>query len=398
MTRTPLETFGDRPHTVTVYVEGDRVWCLWRERGQRRKESWPDSRRNRRVAKTWAKAFAETRRSQLRPRVPVTVGMLWERFVEAEFPTLRPKTQKVYAEYWRAWSVYAGDEVIAEDLGVGTVTSFKADLERRGWAPNTMHRAIQTVKTVYAWGMRSEVLGRNGVREYRFKTAKEKRREKPGEYRSDELSAILAELPLDRATTWRAHGVLAICGYQGARVNAVLHLTWEDIDLEAGLIRWRARWDKLGRDETQPMRQPTRAVLEAIQTRTNGHGWLFPSGSDKNKGEVYGHQALIVALRGAERRAGVTPQPYRGPHGLRRMLFNDVLKATGDVGAAMAAIRDTSLEVASKYLRPRRDQVAEAFRKLDQTALERPPTGMESDEGTSVGLGSDAEPTTSEQA
>lgn len=365
--------FGTRPHTVTVYVEAERVWCLWRERGKRRKESWPDSSRNRRVAKAWAKAFAEARKTQAAPRVPITVGMLWDRFVEAEFPTLRPKTQKVYTDYWRAWAVYVGDETIAEDLGVGTVTAFKADLEKREWAPNTMHRAIQTVKTVYAWGVRAEQLSRNAVRDYRFKTAKEKRREKPGEYRADELAAILAQLPVEKATTWRAHGVLAICGYQGARVNAVLHLRWEDIDLNAGTIRWQPRWDKLGRDETQPLRQPTRTVLEAIRSRTEGKGWVFPAGSEKNKGEVYGHQALIVALRAAERRAGVPRKAYRGPHGLRRMLFNDVLKETGDIGSAMAAIRDTSLEIASKYFRPREDQLAAAFAQLDaRTALERP--------------------------
>lgn len=364
--RETLDTFGSRPHTVAVYVEAGRVWCLWRERGQRKKESWPDSSRNRRMAKAWAKAFAETRKAQAAPRIPVDTATLWERYVEAEFPTLRPKTQQLYSEYWRAWAVYVGQESIAEDLGVGTVTRYKAHLEGRGWAPNTMHRGIQTVKTVYAWGVRAEVLGRNAVRDFRFKTAKEKRREKPGEYRADELAAILAHLPIDRATTWRAHGVLAICGYQGARVNAVLHLRWEDIDTEAGVIHWVPRWDKQGRDETQPMREPTRKVLEAIRPRTEGKGWLFPSGSTRNKGEVYGHQALIVALRLAEKNAGVPRRPYRGPHGLRRMLFNDVLKATGDMGSAMAAIRDTSLEVASRYLRPRQDQLVEAFRKLDE--------------------------------
>lgn len=371
--RVPLGSHGERPYTVTVYVERERVWCLWRDRGRRRKESWPDSTRNRRLAVAWAKGFAKARRLEDKPPAPMTVGALWDAFVAAEFPTLRPKTQQLYTDYFRAWSVFVTPEAVAEDLGVKTVTEFKRNLEGRGWAPNTMHRAIQTVKTVYAWGMRSEHISRNGVRDYRFKTAKEKRREKPAEYRGEELAAILAQLPLDRATTWRAGAVLALCGYQGARVNAVLHLRWEDIDFEAGTIRWRPEWDKLGRDETSPIRAPTRAVLGAIRHWTGGEGWIFPRGSDRNRGPVYGHQALIVALRAAEQRAGVARMPYRGPHGLRRMLFNDVLGVTGDVGAAMAAIRDTSLQVASKYLRSREDQVAVAFAKLDGTAPERPP-------------------------
>jgi hypothetical protein len=47
------------------------------------------------------------------------------------------------------------------------------------------------------------------------------------------------------------------------------------------------------------------------------------------------------------------------------MLFNDVLGVTGDLGAAMAAIHDTDLRVASRYLQGRDDRVREAFAVLD---------------------------------
>jgi integrase len=167
------------------------------------------------------------------------------------------------------------------------------------------------------------------------------------------------------ATTWRAHAVLALCGWQGARQNAVLHLRWDDLDLEAGAVVWRARWDKVGREWVQPLRAGSIAVLRAVQERTGGHGWVFPAASRKSGREVYSAQSLWSALRRAERAAGITHQGRRGAHGLRRMLFNDVLAATGDIGAAMAAIHDTDLRVASRYLQGRDDRVREAFAVLD---------------------------------
>jgi len=147
------------------------------------------------------------------------------------------------------------------------MTEFRTDMESRTrpLAINTMRRIIQTVMTVYAWGTKQKLLSKNDIREFTFKVAKEKRPVSPPEYRKDEFERILAELPLDRATTWRAGAAIAICGLMGARENAVLHLRWEDVNLVGGTIRWRPEWDKLGRDEVQPLRPAARDVLVAIR-------------------------------------------------------------------------------------------------------------------------------------
>jgi integrase len=271
----------------------------------------------------------------------------------------------LYREAWRRWEVFVGAESIAEDLGSVTVGEWRASLAKL--APNTFHRAMGTVKTVYAWAYRAHLIGRNDVREYRHKVAKEKVRPRPAEYRQDEFKALLLQFPLEGTTTWRPHLALTLCGYQGVRQNAVLHLRWEDVDLDAATITWRARWDKVGREWSQPLRPAPLAALRAVQARTGAiTGWVFPPANRRSRREVWSAQSLWRAIRDAEDKAGITHHAYRGAHGLRRMVFNDALRAGADVASALAVIGDKDLAVANTYLRPREDAIRAAFALLDK--------------------------------
>ena len=378
--RTPLGRgrYGERGKSVSLWTEGDRIVAQWRERGQRKKRSWANTVANRAEAKAWAERFTELRRDQSQVR-PLTTRELWERYAEAEYPSLRPRSRKLYGEYWRRWEVFAAAESVAEDLGPETVARFRASLEERNLAPATIGQTIRIVKLVYAWGFRHRVLARNDVRDYRYKVAKERRTQSPAEYRGDDFRALLNAIPLGRSTTWRAHAVIALCGYQGVRQNAVLHLRWEDVDLGRGEITWRARYDKVGREWAQTIRMPTRRVLEAVRAKHLPGPWVFPAGSKKSRRAVYSAQSLWAALRKAERKAGIPHLDRRAAHGLRRMLFNDLLEKTGDIGTAMAGIGDGDLRVASRYVKRRDDRLAEAFKGMDEaystsTAPEPPPT------------------------
>jgi integrase len=118
-----------------------------------------------------------------------------------------------------------------------------------------------------------------------------------------------------------------LAAYQGARERAILHLTWDAIDLARGAVTWRARFDKTGVERVQPL---TLAAYCALLTARwwRGHEgrtspWVFPSPwAQKRAGReepgVYGAQALWLALRKAEDRAEVLHRPFRAVHGFRR--------------------------------------------------------------------------------
>jgi integrase len=181
---------------------------------------------------------------------------------------------------------------------------------------------------------------------------------------------------------------LSLCGYQGVRQNAALHLKWADVDVKAKRLHWRAQWDKMGRAWSQPM---SRGAVKALrvardwQRRLGYTGpWVLPSQSsarvtDKGRPsqvarlkpvrvETYSQQALWSALQSAQERAGVAKKRGQGAHGLRRMLAGDVWEATGDALLALHTIGDMDPRMASRYTQQRDERISAAFKQADRKA------------------------------
>lgn len=377
--RKTLAVFGPSRGRVRVLVErgGELVRVQWYEDGIRRVKSWPNSREGRAEAKAWARGSAETRTLGPRPTVlQLTLRELWERYIEAEFPHLRPKTQSIYRAHWSRWELFLGRDFTAEEARLGDVDHFRAALERQDYALSQIHKAISVVKTVYNWGQRRELVGMNRLALYRFKVAKDLRSEPPAEYTREERDAILNALRPDRHTEWRAWTSVAIAAYQGARMRAILHLQWRDLDFERGEIAWRARWDKTGRERVQPMTDGARVALVVARQWRERDGytgpWVFytphrqrwdPADDER---AAWTAQALWLALTKAERRGGVRHLPYRAMHGFRRAVAGDVLELTRDVKLALDWIGDVDLGMARRYLRPRDPRLEEAASAVDR--------------------------------
>jgi integrase len=289
---------------------------------------------------------------------------------------LRPKTQTNLREHWSRWELFLGRDFTAEEARLGDVDHFRAALERQDYALSQIHKAIGVVKTVCNWGQRRELLGMNRLALYRFKVAKDLRPEPPAEYGREERDAILQALRPDRYTEWRAWTAVAIAAYQGARMRAILHLSWRDLDFEHGDIAWRARWDKTGRERVQPMTHGARVALIVAQQWRDRDGytgpWVFYTprrqpwhGADDDRA-TWTAQALWLALRKAERRGGVRHLPSRAMHGFRRAVAGDVLELTRDLKLALDWIGDVDLGMARRYLRPRNPRLEEAAAAVDR--------------------------------
>lgn len=366
---TPAKTIaveGASRARIRVYQEGDLIRVRWRENGKRMTRSWPASAANKATAKAFAKGIAEGRETE-RVVDPLSLRQLWERYAAAEFPALREKSKKLYREYWMRWETMWGRDFVAERTTLDMANQFRAALARQGKAVSTIRHSIETVKMVYKWGERHELLERNRIALYEFKVGKEQRKAPPAEYTDEEYERLIAKLDPKKATEWRAWVALTICREQGVRQNSVLHLQWDDMN--NGTVIWRAEWDKMGKKWSQPVRERTLVAFEvAAHWREKAvyfGPWVLFSGSSKNKSACYTIGALYLALRGAEKRAGIKHLPQRGAHGLRRLLAGDINAATGDPALAMMAIGD-DIKQAHRYIQKRDDRMAEAFAKLDE--------------------------------
>ena len=368
-----LASYGPKNRTVRVFRERKGlVRVSWYD-GRRFVKSWPDTSEGRAEAKAWAKGFAESREQYGAPvSVRLSLRALWERFAEGEFPHLRPRTQQLYREHWDKWELFLGREFMAEDAKLETVDSFRASLKRNGIGVTHTRKIVGTVKTVYAWGERRELLSRNRLASYRFKIAKEDRPTAPGEYSADELDRILAQMNYRRRDGWRPWVAVMLGGHQGTRSHAILHLRWEDVDFTTGTITWRAQWDKTGKDWTQPM---TNAAYSALLTakwwaeKDGRRDWVFYSAHAGR--EFYRKDSLWLALTKAEKRAKISHQRGRGMHGFRRGVAGDVLAATRDAKLALDFIGDVDLRQATKYLKRREERLDEAVAILDQPSRNR---------------------------
>lgn len=364
-----IATEGASRQKIRVYEEtvgGSRlIRVRWRENGKRLTRSWPYTSDNKATAKVFAKGLAEGREIRV-TMTPLTLRELWDRYSEAEFPNLRAKSQKLYKEYFARWETMWGKDFVAANTTLSMVTEFRTALTKQGKAISTIRHSIETVKMVYTWGAMQKFVPVSDIALYKFKIGKDARKAPPAEYRTEEFQQILAQLDPAKATEWRAFVALAICGFQGVRQNSVLHLQWCDIGVNE--ITWRAKWDKVGREWKQPIREGTRLALgiAARWTNLDVHGpWVLPSGSSKNRGDCYTIGALYLALCGAEERAGIKHLKQRGAHGLRRMLAGDIATLTGDATLAMRSIGDTDMKQAPKYIQKRDDALEDAFRRLD---------------------------------
>jgi len=207
------------------------------------------------------------------------------------------------------------------------VDQFRAEYSRAGLAVNQIRQCLRVVKPVYGWGRTRKVLTVNELPGYRFTLARGERVLEPPEFRSEEWALILRALDGQTCRTWKAWVVTMLAGSLGGRVNAILHLRPEDVDLVAWRLRWSGAFDKNRREGWQPL---TWDAYSAIQTafnwrrRTDERGeWLIPG----RGGKPYRYQSWWYHFDEACRAAGVARERHQGAHGFRKMAGGNVAGA-----------------------------------------------------------------------
>lgn len=353
---------GRRGASIRVFVEDGLVRVYWSRKGKREMRSWPDSREHRAVARAFAEGMLHEWESPAPPQA-LTFRELWEAYAEASFPSLRPRSRELYTAYWRKAELYFGAHASARDLIPASLQRLRGIIAKQGLALSTAKHVISTVKGVYAWADQHRLLSPNPIAGFRFKIGKEERPVPVEEYTRQEFDRLLAQFDATKPLQWRAWLTLMLCGWTGARQNAVLHLQWGDVTEEE--VIFRARWDKMGREWRQPLYAPLHDALVVARTHREREGytgkWILFSESAT---EVYTIQAFWWMLKTAERKAGIAHRRLRAGHGFRRMFAGDVAAATNDPLLAIHAIGDTDLTMAGRYLHRRDERRRVGLEKL----------------------------------
>jgi len=294
-----------------------------------------------------------------------TTKELYERYVVAMDSAWRPATRTSNAYRWRLWQAFIRPESDPDAVTEDTLDDFVRQMRKLQHSPNQIGHTIALVRAVYRLGLRRKWVTESAPITYEFRKAKDDRKLEPEEYHPGEWERLL-KVTEDSPRRWRLRAILLVQGSQGMRINAILHLTFADVDLERGLITWPAKWMKQGHDFVQPLTAAGRegvALALAWRAVDRYEGpWLFYS---PGRGGVVGrgtgpthYQTIHTALLKAEARAGITHKPYRSTHGFRRMAAENVYTATGEELTAANWIGDKDVKQLRSYLKRDTERLA----------------------------------------
>ena len=134
-----------------------------------------------------------------------------------------------------------------------------------------------------------------------------------------------ALLEVSAGMDWRFRVALVIAHETGHRIGAIRKLRWSDVDMEDGVIRWRAEHEKTGYEHRTPVTADTLAVLEDARREHPGIGDAPLLPAPKDPSHCVSRWLVRDWWERAEKLAGLEPRWGRGWHSLRRKFASDLM-------------------------------------------------------------------------
>ena len=326
--RNRVRVFPD-PKTGLFQIE-------WRENGRRLTRSLKhrDWSRAKRQADEFAAGFAKPEpngRKEAEPE-PLTLERLFDMYGEEVTPTKRDRTQRrdrvATAMFLRFFGRDRRPETLSQrdwDRFIQARRAGRAGVSGKPVGNRTIEWDLTFLLAVLNWAERSRdeegrlLLDRNPLRGLRKPKEKNPTRVVLSE---EEYQALLR---VSRKVGWRFHVALVLAHETGHRIGAIRKLRWSDIDLDGGVIRWRAEHEKTGYEHRTPVTAEAIAALEEAQRFGNGTGDppVLPAPRDPSR--CLGHMSAHRMWGRAETLARLEPKHRRGWHSLRRKFASDLM-------------------------------------------------------------------------
>ena len=307
----------------------------WRENGRRRSRSLKhrDWARAKRQADRFAAGFIDAPNGgkEAEPE-PLTLEKLFDIYGEEVTPTKAKRTREHDRVAMRMFLDFLGSHRRLETLSRRDWDRFIRERRAGRVGPSgkpVSNRMIEydlrLLIAVLNWAARSRdeqgrlLLESNPLRGLKTPVEKNPTRVVLSE---EEYRAMLK---VSRRVGWRFRIALVLAHETGHRIGAVRQLRWSDVDLEAGVVRWRARHEKTGYEHTTPLTAEALAALEEAHRMSQGTG-------DAPLLPALGNPSVCVSRSlarywwvRAEVIAGLEPKRGRGWHSLRRKFATDLM-------------------------------------------------------------------------
>lgn len=216
------------------------------------------------------------------------------------------------------------DSLSRSDVARVVTARQKAGDRRAGKARGTplRSRAIQYdlvhLRAVLRWGVHQGLLDRNPLPPDVVPKGNPPRQPRIGPAEFRRLLEVAPEiLPL-------ALPLLVTVYETGHRIGAVRSLSWSDLDLEAGRVRWRGASDKLDFEHTTPLSAEAVAALRAWQRESGALGDVPVFAAPKDPAIPMSRSFARDIWEQLEVAAELPPEKGRGWHSLRRAFADEL--------------------------------------------------------------------------
>ncbi len=326
--RNRVRVFPD-PKTGNFQIE-------WRENGRRftRSLGHRDWMRAKRQADEFAAGFVGPElngKADAEPE-PLTLERLFEIYGEEVTPTKAATSQRSDRAATRMFLQFFGWDRKPSTLSQRDWDRFIRSRRAGRVGPSgkpvsdaTLEHDLKFLIAVFNWAARSKdergrlLLDRNPLKGLKMPAEKNPRRVVLSE---EEYQALLG---VSRRVDWRFHVALVLAHETGHRIGAIRHLRWSDIDLEGGVIRWRAEHEKTGYEHRTPATPEALAVLKEAREKSSGTGDPPVLPAPRNPSRCAGRTLVRFWWNRAQKLAALEPKRGRGWHSLRRKFASDLM-------------------------------------------------------------------------
>ncbi|MDE0072532.1 MAG: tyrosine-type recombinase/integrase [Gammaproteobacteria bacterium] len=361
--RNRVRVFPD-PKTGRYQIE-------WRENGRRLTRSLGHREwvRAKRQADEFAAGFAGpdlNGKAEAEPE-PLTLGRLLDIYGEEVTPTkgrhTRLHDRAATAMFLKCFGEDRRPETLSQrdwDRFIQARRSGKVGPSGQPVSDRTVERDLRFLLAVLNWAARSrDEEGRLLLESNPFRGFKPPREKNPTRVVLSERE-YRALLQVSRRLDWRFRVALVLAHETGHRIGAIRQLRWSDIDLNGGVVRWRAEHEKTGYEHVTPLTDEALAVLEEARRMDAGTGNapVLPSPTDASK--CAGRWLVRKWWYRAQTLAGLEPKRGRGWHSLRRKFASDLMDTPLKVLCELGGWKDATT-VLRCYQRPDAGQLRTAL-------------------------------------
>jgi integrase len=308
----------EHPKTGTLFVE-------FAEADQRKRLAL--HHRDREVAKAKAEELAAALRRGYAPQLTApTLATLFDNYLREVTPQ---KGRSKQAHDHRAARLFL--ECLGRSRKAGSLNrrdwdnfirwrKLRGDRRRLPGTPVGERMIVYDLKLLYAalnWAVAAGWLDRNPLKGCPWPKGTTPKRPV---LRHEDYEALLR---VGRAVNPLFELALILAHETGHRIGSINALRWSDMDLERGVIRWRAAADKIGLEHETMVTAEAIAALERARAERPaiGDAFLF---AENDPGRPCSRYQLEKWWRRAELLAALKHEPGRGYHALRRKFATEL--------------------------------------------------------------------------